>query len=210
MNETGKPAAQSGLTTVNAAAKRPGSDRVTAVIHHDVQPGMAARYEQWLKKIIPVAAAFPGHLGVSILRPAAGTGSYVVTLRFDAMRAAQHWFDSGERARLMEEVQPLLADEENVETRTGIEFWFDAPEQRRAPAWKQFMLTLSVILPLTMIVPWVLSLLVPFAPLLGRYLVSHVLVAALIVALMTYVIMPRLTRLAAGWLYRQGTGRAHV
>jgi len=201
-NETSGLAAQSGLATTDAESGHRNNEMVTAVIRHNVLAGMASRYEQWLKKIIPVAAAFPGHLGVNILRPAAGTNSYVITLRFASMRTAQNWFNSSERARLMQEVQPLLASEENVQTITGIEFWFDAPGQRRAPAWKQFLLTLSVILPLTMIVPWALGQLTPSVPLLGQYLVSHVLVAAAIVALMTYVVMPRLTRLVAGWLYR--------
>jgi len=202
LNEISGLAAQTGPTATDTGLNHPGNDRVTAVIRHNVQPGMAALYEQWLKTIIPVAAAFPGHLGVNILRPPAGTDSYVVTLHFASMRTAQSWFNSGERTHLMQEVLPLLASKENVETNTGIEFWFDAPGQRRAPPYKQFLLTLSVILPLTMIVPWALGQLTPWMPLLGQYLVSHVLVAAVIVALMTYVIMPRLTRLAAGWLYR--------
>lgn len=42
---------------------------VTAVIAHSVKPGREAGYEQWLRGIMPVAKAFPGHIGVNILRP---------------------------------------------------------------------------------------------------------------------------------------------
>jgi len=40
------------------------------------------------------------------------------------------------------------------------------------------------------------------APVLGMPGVTHFVVAGIVVALMTYVIMPRYTRLMAAWLYR--------
>ena len=36
---------------------------VTLVISHTLLPEQAQRYEQWLGKIMPVAAEFPGHQG---------------------------------------------------------------------------------------------------------------------------------------------------
>jgi len=101
-------------------------------------------------------------------------------------------------------VEPLLERAEKVDTVTGLEFWFMPPTvaQKRARPYKQFMLTLSVIYPLTLIVPWVLRPLTGAVPALQNVLVDHLIVAALIVWLMTYVVMPRYTRLVANWLYR--------
>jgi len=101
-------------------------------------------------------------------------------------------------------VQHLLQDGDQVEIKTGLEFWFRPPgsEQKHAKPYKQFLITLSAIFPLTMMVPWMLAPLFRAAPILGTPAITHFLVAAGIVALMTYVIMPHYTRLMAAWLYR--------
>jgi antibiotic biosynthesis monooxygenase (ABM) superfamily enzyme len=95
--------------------------------------------------------------------------------------------------------QHLLEDGDQVEIKTGWEFWFTPPasEQKRAKPHKQFL-----IFPLTVLVPWALAPLFRAAPALGFPGISNLLVAAGVVALMRYVIMPRYVRLIAGWLYR--------
>jgi antibiotic biosynthesis monooxygenase (ABM) superfamily enzyme len=182
----------------------PRPDTVTAVIQHELKPEAGPQYEQWLARIIPVAARFPGHRGVNVIRPAPGTNSYTVTIRFDTLEHAEDWFRSDARRQLVEEVEPLLDRAEKLETVTGLEFWFMPPTatQKRARPYKQFMLTLSVIYPLTLLVPWALRPLIAAVPALQYALVDHLIVAAIIVGLMTYVVMPRYTRLVANWLYR--------
>jgi uncharacterized protein len=91
-----------------------------------------------------------------------------------------------------------------VEIKTGLEFWFTPPTsaQKHAPPYKQFLITLSAIFPLTVLVPWALRPLFQVAPALGLPVVSNFVISAIIVGLATYVIMPHYTRLTAGWLYR--------
>jgi uncharacterized protein len=91
-----------------------------------------------------------------------------------------------------------------VEIKTGLEFWFTppTPTQRHPPPYKQFLLTLSAIFPLSVLVPWALRPLLQVVPVLGLPVVRSAVVASVIVGLMTYVIMPHYTRLVAGWLYR--------
>jgi len=180
-------------------------DMVTVVIEHSPRPGAAAAYEVWLAKIIPVAARFPGHRGVQVLRPAEGRADkYTVTVRFDDLAAANAWLSSDARRALLDEVSPLLLREENVRTVTGIEFWFTAPAaaDRRAPPFKQFLVALSVIYPLTLLVPWGLRPLLQPLSQGGWALLAHLVDVGTVVALMTWVIMPRYTRLVAAWLYR--------
>ena len=43
----------------------PGAETVTAVIQQTVRREAVAAYEQWLKKVVPIAARFPGHRGVN-------------------------------------------------------------------------------------------------------------------------------------------------
>jgi uncharacterized protein len=187
-----------------AARELPRPDMVTLVIQHQIEPHAHAQYEQWLKKIIPLAARFPGHRGVNVIRPAAGSHGYTVTLRFDTQAHAQDWFSSDARRELVAEVEPLLSRAETLDTVTGLEFWFAPPAaaQQRARPYKQFLTTLSVIYPLTLLVPWVVQPLIEVVPMLDQRFVKHLIVTAIVVGLITYVVMPRYVRLVAGWLYR--------
>jgi antibiotic biosynthesis monooxygenase (ABM) superfamily enzyme len=180
----------------------PRPESVTAVIRHRLRAEAAAGYEQWLQRIVPIAQRFPGHRGVDVIRPAPGSSLYTVTLRFDSLAHAEDWFQSSARQALLAELMPLLAEDEQRETLTGLEFWFrPEPGQKPARRYKQFLLTLAVIFPLTLLVPMPFHWLAQRWPWLGNTIVQHLLVAAVIVGLMTYVLMPRLTRWVARWLY---------
>lgn len=186
-----------------AARDTPRPDSVTSVIQHQVKPEGVAPYEQWLTRIMPVAARFPGHRGVNVIPPAAGNATYTITIRFDSLAHAEDWFRSQARRQLMEEAAPFLAGDEKVDTVTGLEFWFRPPPgQKPAKRYKQFLLTLSVIYPLTLVVPPLVRRLLDPLPLLHNPYVEHLVASAVVVGLLAYVVMPRYTRLMAKWLYR--------
>lgn len=185
------------------ARRLPRAESVTAVIRHHVRPDAAATYEHWLKRIVPIAERFPGHRGVHVLHPAAGSTLYTVTIRFDSLLHAEDWFQSAARHALLDEVLPMLDSDEEVKTVTGLEFWFQpAPGQKPARRYKQFLVTLCVIFPLTLYVPRGVQWLARWVPALHDTYLAHFATAAVIVGLMTYVPMPRITRRLAGWLYR--------
>jgi uncharacterized protein len=176
---------------------------VTSVVRHTVRSGAEKAYESWLHEIVPIASRFPGHRGVNVIRPPAGSHDYAVVLHFDTIDHLRGWLDSEQRRELIEKVMPYLAGEDNVEIKTGLEFWFTPPsQQQRARPYKQFLVTLSVIYPLTMLIPLLFRPGFDRLPALNVFYVRQFVVDAVIVALLTYVIMPRYTRLIAGWLYR--------
>ena len=181
-----------------------GQSVVLSVIRHTVIPGKDQEYGAWLREIVPIAGNAEGHRGMNIIRPHTGSRTYTIALHFDTLEHLEQWLASGVWRPLILKVQHLLQDGEEVDIKTGLEFWFRPPdsEQKRAKPYKQFLITLSVIFPLTMLVPWLLTPLFRAAPVLGMPGITHFLVAGIIVALMTYVIMPRYTRLMAAWLYR--------
>ncbi len=180
----------------------PHPESVTVVIRHHVRAESVPGYEQWLERIVPIAERFPGHRGVHVIRPAPGSTLYTVTLRFDSLSHAEDWFQSDARQTLLSEVMPFLASDEQRQTVTGLEFWFHPePGQKPAKRYKQFLLTLSVIFPLTMVVPLPVHWLATKLTWLDNTWLTHLASAAIIVGLMTYVLMPRVTRLASRWLY---------
>ena len=178
-------------------------DSVTLMIKHQVQPDAAPRYETWLKEIASVGKRFPGHMGVSIIRPHGAGAPYTVLLRFDSHENLKNWIESPTRRELVERAQPWLASVEESEIKTGLEFWFTPPSvaPMRAKPFKQFLITLSAIYPLVQIVPWLLQPLQE-VPGFDHPALFSLLVVIVIVYLMVYVIMPRYTRLVARWLFR--------
>jgi uncharacterized protein len=186
-------------TTLDAAVE---PEQVSAIIQHEVRPEAVARYERWLERIMPAAAAFRGHRGVHVVRhKGRGPRRYSVALRFESLAHAQNWFGSDTRRALMEEARELLVQAETVSTLSGLELWFGTQPGHRPPLrWKMFVVTVAAIYPLTLLVPWALQPLLPVVAPLREPLLYHLAVAVSIVALMTWVVMPRVTRWLARWL----------
>ena len=86
----------------------------------------------------------------------------------------------------------------------ALETWFTlSTDQAIVPPlrYKMAIVTWLAIFPLITLVSWAMGAVLTAA---GRELplIAHTFVAtALLVPLMTYVVMPRMTRLFAGWLY---------
>lgn len=185
----------------------PSSESVSLVVRHRVRAGAHAAYDAWLAETMRAASAYPGHQGVHVVRPAGGGADYLVVVRFATSGQLNGWYQSAERARLLEAVQPHLQTGEQVSLGSGIDFLFppEAPAGAQAPpkpaAWKQWLITTSVIWPLTMVVPWAMGPLFKAVPVLGMYGVEHGILAAVIVALVVWVVMPPYTRLLHSWLF---------
>ncbi|HDU4989426.1 TPA: antibiotic biosynthesis monooxygenase [Klebsiella pneumoniae] len=144
---------------------------VTLVISHLLDPQHSQRYEEWLGKIMPIAAEFPGHLGANVIRPAAGQNLWSVIIRFDTLEHLYAWTQSETRRQLVAEIAPLLTEGDRTEVRTEPAFWFTPP-------------TVTGML----------------LPSLKGSLLLHLINDACVVALVVWFWMPIVTRLFAGWL----------
>lgn len=175
------------------------NNTVTLVITHSINAGQAEVYEQWLAKIMPTAAKYPGHLGVHVIRPTTGNDTYNVVIRFDTLAHLTAWTESAERKALVEEVKPILSRDDQLEVRTENAFWFTPVSQtvRRPAPWKQFLITLAVIFPSTNLVPRITGQLLPS---FHGTLLLHFINDALVVALVVWLWMPVMTRVFASWL----------
>jgi uncharacterized protein len=191
-------------STSNSAEAKSATDSVTLLIQQRVRADAIARYEQWLRMISAKAAEYPGHQGVHIIRPPAGGNEYSIIIRFATYGDAERWTKSADRQHLLAEIADAFEHEDQFHIQPGIEFWFTppTPAQKRPLAWKQWVITTSVIWPLTMFVPWVLHPLFVAVPLLGNWGIRHGIIASAIVAMVVFLIMPRYVRAVSGWLYR--------
>lgn len=178
---------------------------VTVIVRRRVRPSCVAEFEAWLDRIGGVARRFPGHMGVVIARPQdVAVDDYVVVFRFDSDEHLAAWQQSDERAAALAEVEPCLI-RSTIETQTGLEFWFTPPADAAgmAPSRpKMALVTLLGLYPLILFVVPVLGSLLADVPIPVATLIS----LAVVVALMTYAVMPLLTRALAFWLFSRNDG----
>jgi antibiotic biosynthesis monooxygenase (ABM) superfamily enzyme len=175
---------------------------LTTVIARRVRPGKEADFEDWLEGIIAVSTRFDGHQGVTVLRPAPGSREYVLVVRWRDFEASRRWVESDERAAWLAKLEPLAEGEARVEEKCGLETWFtlrpEAPGGPPPPSRsKMAIMTLVAIYPLITILGYVLVPQLEDFPTALRTLV----VCAILVPLMTWVVMPRMTRIFWGWLF---------
>jgi hypothetical protein len=173
---------------------------VTTTVTRRIKPGHEAAYEGFLAGISSAARAFPGYLGVEVFRPGGPGGEYRIVYRFDSAAHLRTWLDSAEHAAWLARAEPHVAGPMRTQVLTGLEGWFTLPTQPGAPPpppYKMALLTWVTIFPLITLV------VVALAPLLGRLpLVARLAVTTgVAVPLMTWVVMPRMTRLLGRWLY---------
>lgn len=179
-------------------------DSVTLLIQQRVKKSALARYEQWLPHMMAEAAKHPGHLGVHVIRPPAGENEFSIIIRYESFAAAESWAKSARRQELLKEIAEAVELEDRTQIHPGIDFWFTPPKTapRVAPGWKQWLVTTSVIWPLSTLVATAYQPLFRAVPLLGTWGVAQGIVASTVVALTVFFIMPRYVRAVAGWLYR--------
>jgi antibiotic biosynthesis monooxygenase (ABM) superfamily enzyme len=177
---------------------------VTTTVTRRVKPGHEPFYEQFLKGVVAAASRFPGHLGVEVFRPQnTATGEYRIVYRFDTREHLRAWLESDERAAWLERAEPHAIGAMRTQFVTGLETWFTLPgrpDTRPPPPYKMALLTWITIFPLITLVVVVLDPVLEELTLVPRL----ALTTAVTVPIMTWLAMPRVTRLLRRWLYPDG------
>lgn len=153
-----------------------------------------ADFERVLHDLLTLAAQQPGHRSAEVLRGAdtpAGR-AYHIVYRFADTATLTAWETSPERMRFVRELNRISAEANRLQL-TGMEAWFDLPGATPLSRHRMALLTWSAIWPLVSLALWQLAPRLSDTP----FLLRTGLTTALVVLAMTYVVMPRLTRLAA-------------
>jgi len=173
---------------------------VTVTISRKVKAGCEADYEAWASAVAKVAEKYPGNSGMTMLKPSPVTGGeYVMIVRFESYAHLMGWEQSEDRAHWLAKLDDIV-EAESVHRVTGLEFLFALPEAPvgKPPSPHKMAIVLCVV---------VFSLVLSFNLLLGDWLstlpllarVAFVVIAQ--VLLMTYIIMPQVTKLLKPWLF---------
>jgi antibiotic biosynthesis monooxygenase (ABM) superfamily enzyme len=174
---------------------------VTVVVTRRVKPGREAAYEAWLERLIREASVLPGYLGTNVQRPAAtGPREYTSVFRFDSVEHLRAFEDSDVRRRALAQVIDFVEADAVWNKLTGLELWFTAPAGTVMPQPIRFRMALVMIVVvygLVLSIGTLVALVLSAAPMPLRLLAT----ITIEVFFMTYVLMPRLTRWLARWIY---------
>ena len=172
---------------------------VTVVVSRTVFPGHEKDYEEWVRKLAESAKEFPGNTGVTILIPSKGkAGLHHVVMYFADEKSMLQWETSYIRQKLSHEADAF--SRKIRQEQTGLETWFsipECPELEAPPQWKMAVVTFFAV--------YVLSIII--VPLLGylklNFYVESILVAGFLVGILTWAVMPVLSRyIFRKWLYK--------
>ncbi|MEA5580067.1 antibiotic biosynthesis monooxygenase [Nodularia harveyana UHCC-0300] len=178
---------------------------VTVVISQVVKPGRDSAYEAWLKNITSVAETYAGHLGTNVIRPHPGVRpEYVVIFRFDGYENLKLWMTSGDRQYWLTQVQELVESDPHIQQINGLSAWFSLPGQplKTPPRYKTALLTWVAV---SVLINVLNRLLTPMLRNLPPVIIS-LIISAIMVGLLTYVVMPWVSRLFSSWLYGKSRG----
>jgi hypothetical protein len=179
---------------------------VTVSVTRHVDPARSSEMLAWVQAGTSLAEKFDGFLGSGWVRPSADSSDWHMLYRFTDVDALAAWEASPQREWWLEAAQGSV-EERSRERRTGIEGWFDEAASVESlslaptppPRWKQMVVIFMGFFPLSLAV----NALVGRTPLMDWPLVLRVLVTiAVMTPLMTYAVLPWVTRRMSWWLHR--------
>jgi antibiotic biosynthesis monooxygenase (ABM) superfamily enzyme len=186
---------------MNAANEPVTTEPVTVVVTRRVKAGREADYEAWLTQLLRDASVLPGYLGTTVHRPPpGGPRNYTSVFRFDSVEHLRGFEESELRRRALASVGELVEEDAAWRQLTGLEFWFTAPAGTVVPQPsrpRMALLMIVLVYGLVLSIGQLVALVLGDAPAPLRLLVTIIIE----VALLTWVIMPRLTRLLSRWIY---------
>jgi len=160
-------------------------------ITREVLPGREEEFERRIHEFFHDADAFPGTRGAYLIRPVRPDGrTYGILRSFDSEQARQEFYDSPLYAEWSARVGELVEGGPERRELHGLEAFFRSEPGQEPPAWKMAIVTWLGVNPAVYIfangVPKIFGALPP--------LIELLVVNAFVVALLTWVLMPLLTR----------------
>jgi uncharacterized protein len=189
------------VTETRAPGAPPAEEQpVTVLFSRRIKPGREADFEAWAHGVTASAHRFLGHLGASVLG-VPGSREYHVLYTFADRASMDAWLDSNERRRWLARVREMTEAERGLQEVTGLETWFklpgsSVPTMKPPPRWKMWLVSVVAVYPLVLLfqillAPRIADLALPLRAL------AYPLV---LLTLMTFAVMPTVTRLLRRWL----------
>jgi uncharacterized protein len=176
---------------------------VAMVFTHRVAQDKVRAYLDWRRRTIAAQAHYPGYLATEFFEPHGKFDEWVDIVRYDSIKDLTDWMESKERQDLLKELQSIVESVHSHQV-TGLEGWFAinrGPGQTASvpPSWKQALAVLFALYPTVMVLTF-LNPLMRSLSLAVQMLIGNILS----VALLTWLVMPRVSQFLSFWLNSHG------
>ncbi len=184
----------------------------TEVVVAQINDSQRARYEQLRNQLNEAARESPGLLRVSSHEGVGSQqGEFVTVLEFDTPAHLQQWRNSPHRSHLVAQIDDISPSSEQV-VPTGFGQWFavNASAQVQTPAWRQSMVMVAVLFGMVSVLDITLGNFIgkgltvegsEVFPGLGLPFPVVVFIGNVVsTILLTWVVMPVVTRVMSWWL----------
>lgn len=175
---------------------------VTVIFTFTAKKGHEKDVEKWAHEITHTAIKFEGNLGANWIKPTGKSRDYTVIYKFIDNDDAHKWISSDIRKQFIKKAEPIIeqVQPKKLQEVTGLETWFTLPGQRSVvppPRWKMVIATMIGIYPIGLIYQVYLIQYMKLVPILLR----PIALSLILTPILTYVIMPQVTKLMRKWLY---------
>jgi len=196
-----EPELFAGLPREQILATRTSDQQaVTAVSSFRLRHGTPGTdFDAAFENLVREVETFEGFVQCQLLPAEEGLQEEtIVVFSFESRRLLDTWLESAERERAMAQIDPLLERDRTTNVVGGFAGWFGEPGDSPVRTWKQAALVLGALYPTALFVGFVRDLILPDLPVLIATLIGN----AGGVAILSWLLMPPLTRRLAGWLRR--------
>jgi len=178
---------------------------IHVAITRTVRPGHEQEFERRIAEMFREAERDPGVQGAYLLRPAdEGSREYGIVRTFADAAARDRFYASAFYQGWNESIAPLVEGPPKKREIHGLEGFFVKESAGAPPAWKMAFVTWLAVNPAVFVCTSIVKAVFGPLPMLVDLLVGNVLV----VASLTWILMPILTRVFARWLQPEGEQRA--
>lgn len=188
-----------GDARVQRLAMGAGENPVTAVASFAVRESAGAAFQRDYERLMESIRTFDGFLRAQLFPPVAGVqDETVIVFSFESREQLDRWLASEERRAGLARLDEHIEGERRVNVVGGFGGWFSLGP-RQVKTWKQAAVVLVALYPTVLVLNEILARVLPDdVPYLLAVLVGNIAG----VAVLSWVLMPRLTAWLDGWLRR--------
>ncbi len=167
---------------------------IHVAITRKVRPGKEAEFRESLRRFLGESFSHGGVHGAAMLTSLPDSGEIGI-LRTFADEAERDAFYNSQRFKDWEAYASTLTEDPVYRQLNGLEAWFRSPSA--PPRWKMALATLCGVFPTSLFLAFTVGPFIKDFPIVLRLLIT----AACMVGLLTWVIMPFVTKVLKKWLY---------
>lgn len=175
----------------------PEEDLVTVVVSHPIEAAQEDEFIAWTERVTAAERAFTGFRGAEVFRPVPGVqDEWTVLFRFDTDEHLNDWLESPQRTKLLDEGRAFEEFElRRISSPFGSWFSFAGAAAEPPAQWKTALAVLVGLYPTVVLLTLAISEIWD-GKLWATLLVGNILS----VTLLTWVVMPIVTRALRFWL----------